>query len=89
MTENARLTIALDVKQLPIYVNPQEIDLHLESIPADAARLTVWYRKSPDSPGTVSSGIYDTRVDSDGLTLGRQLWCDAEGIPVATMHSSH
>lgn len=68
-------------------VSPREIDLQLESVPAQAARLTLWYRQSPDSPETVSSGIYDTRVDSDGLTLGRQLWCDAQGIPVSSTHS--
>ncbi|HEV2271309.1 MAG TPA: sialate O-acetylesterase, partial [Steroidobacteraceae bacterium] len=70
-------------------VSPQEIDLHLESVPAEGGRLTVWYRESPDSPKTVSSGIYDTRVDSDGLTRGRQLWCDAVGIPVSSVHSTH
>jgi hypothetical protein len=70
-------------------VSPQEIDLKLESVPVEGARLTVWYRESPDSPKTVSSGIYDTRVDSDGLTLGRQLWCDGEGIPVSGTHSTN
>ena len=69
-------------------VSAQEIDLQLESVPAEAARLTVWYRESPDGPKAVSSGIYDTRVDADGLTLGRQLWCDAEGIPVSRTRST-
>lgn len=69
--------------------SPQEIDLQLESVPPVAARLTVWYRESPDSPETVSSGIYDTRVDSDGLKRGRQLWCNAAGIPVSSVHSTH
>lgn len=68
-------------------VSPKEIDLHLLSVPAESALLTVWYRESPDSPEAVGSGIYDTRVDSDGLKRGRQLWCDAEGIPVSSVQA--
>ena len=66
-----------------IIVGPREIDLHLKSVPSETENLTVWYRRSPDTPDAVKSGIYDTAVDHDGLTRGRQLWCGAEAIPVS------
>jgi len=66
-----------------IIVSPREIDLHLKSVPPGTEDLTVWYRRSPDTPDAVRSGIYDTATDGDGLARGRQLWCDAEGIPVS------
>jgi len=64
-------------------VSPQEIDLYLKSVPPKGEHLSVWYRRSPDTPDTVNSGIYDTALDHDGLTHGRQLWCGAEAIPVS------
>jgi hypothetical protein len=74
--------VALDGAAPINLTNPAQITLQLAATPTEPAAFDVWYRRSPDTASIITSAIYDNVLDSDGITVGRQLWDTAAAIAV-------